>query len=209
MDLKRSPFDPSAVEVVQRETVFSGFFKLLKLQLRHRLFGGGWSPLIERELFYKSAAAAAVIYDPVNDLIGLVEQFRVGMLDSESGAWSLEGVAGMVEVGESPEALIRRELREEAGIDPVALRYIAGFYATPGSCNEYTHLYCAVCDLSGGGGLFGLEDEGEDIRFNVFPALQVFDAMLQSRANNGATLIGLQWLQLHRQSLRTQHSSWR
>lgn len=208
MSLKKPPFD-QGVDIVERETVFDGFFRMVRLKLRHRLFNGGWSDLLERELFQKSLAAAAVIYDPVNDLLGLVEQFRVGALENDSGPWLLEGVAGMVEEGESPEYLIRRELEEEAGISEAVLKYITAFYPTPGSCNEYVHLYCALCDLSAAGGIYGLSEEGEDIRFNVYRADEVFGAMLQSRANNGATLIALQWVQLNRASLREEFWSWR
>lgn len=208
MSLTQGPFTGEAVKIVEKKTVFEGFFRMLKIQLQHRLFDGGWSGTIERELFDKNIAAAAVVYDPVNDLLGLVEQFRVGLLDCSTGAWSLEGVAGMVESGENPEQLIRRELVEEAGIVDADLRHITAFYSTPGSCNEFTHVFCALCDLSGAGGIYGLAEEGEDIRFNVYPALEVFDAMLQSRASNGATLIALQWVQLHRNTLREEVSSW-
>ena len=200
-------FSIKDVEILVKETVFQGFFRLTKVTLRHRLFKGGWSEPIERELFDKASAAAAIVYDPVNDLIGLVEQFRVGMLESPNGPWALEGVAGMVDKAESTEALILREMKEEAGLSAAELIYITGFYPTPGSCNEYCDLYCAICDLSEAGGVYGLHEEGEDILFNVSPAEEVFDAMLNGRANNGATLIGLQWLQLNRNELREKYAT--
>lgn len=202
MSITKPRFTAADVKVVEKEVAFKGFFRLLKVKLQHRLFNGQWSPIMERELFDKKICAAAIVYDPVNDLIGMVEQFRVGMLESEFGAWSLEGVAGMVEQGESPEQLIRRELVEEAGLADVELREITAFYSTPGSCNEFTYVYCALCNLSHAGGQFGLAEEGEDIHFNVYAAADVFDAMLQSRASNGATLIALQWVQLNRAQLR-------
>lgn len=205
MPLRKGPYSRQDVQIVKKQDIFAGFFRLAKVQLRHRLFSGGWSAPVERELFEKAEAAAAVIYDPVGDLIGLVEQFRVGMLNSPLGPWSLEGVAGMVEAGESPETLICRELQEEAGIRAYKLLPITAFYPTPGSCNEYVHLYCALCDLSGAGGCFGLADEGEDILFQVYSASEVFDAMLESRTNNAATLIGLQWLQIQRPQLRVDY----
>lgn len=208
MSLSKPPFE-DGVKIIAEETVFDGFFRMLRLKLQHKLFRGGWSNTLERELFYKSLAAAAVVYDPVNDLLGLVEQFRVGALENDSGPWLLECVAGMVEPGETPEQLIRRELVEEANITRAALRHITAFYPTPGSCNEYVHLYCALCDLSNAGGVFGVAEENEDVRLNVYQADEVFSAMLQSRANNGATLIGLQWVQLNRASLREEFSSWR
>jgi ADP-ribose pyrophosphatase len=208
MALDKQEFTRKDVEIVEEKPVHQGFFTLLKVRLRHRQFGGGWSREFERELFSKSEAASAVVYDPVLDLIGLVDQFRIGTLTSPYGPWTLESVAGMVEEGESPSEMIRRELVEEAGLEAQALLPITGFYPTPGSCNEFTHLFCAICDLSQAGGVFGVEGENEDILFKAYPAAEVFGAMLESRMNNAATLIGLQWLQLHRDSLRTQWPTW-
>jgi len=195
-------FSRQDVEILERETLFSGFFQLDRIRLKHRTFNGDTSPLIERELFVKAGAAAAIAYDPVHDLIGLVEQFRIGMYDLEESPWSLEGVAGLVEENEDPESLIRRELLEEAGLEDATLEYITRFYPTPGSCSEATHLFCALCNLEGKGGIYGLSEEGEDILFHVFPAESVFDTMLQGRSCNAASLIGLLWLQLNRPRLR-------
>lgn len=196
------------VEVLGEESLYSGFFKLLKVKLRHRLFNGGWSREFNRELFAKAQAASAVVYDPVLDQIGLVDQFRIGTLDSPYGPWTLESVAGMVEEGESPADMMLRELVEEAGLEAKELLLVTAFYPTPGSCNEYTYLFCAICDLTAAGGIFGVDGENEDILFKAYPAEEVFDAMLQSRMNNAATLIGLQWLQLNRTQLRARWPAW-
>lgn len=204
MTLNKARFTKSDVQILAKDVLFEGFFKLARVQLRHRLFSGGWSQPVERELFEKALAVATVVYDPERDLVGLVEQFRVGTLESSWGPWSLEGVAGMVEEGEPPESVIRRELLEEAGLTARQLLPITGFYPTPGSCNEYTYLYCALCDLSDAGGLHGLPEEGEDILFHCVPADEVFDNLLNGRMNNAATLIGLLWLQQQRERLRAE-----
>jgi len=174
----------------------------VKFITKSRLFKGGMSASIERELFAKAEACCAMVYDPKHDLIGFVEQFRAGTMGSEYGPWTLEGVAGMVEPGEAPKDVIVRELMEEAGLKADHLIPITQFYPTPGSCDEYTHLYCALCDLSEAGGQYGLAHEGEDILFSVHNATQVLDAMLQSRMNNAATLVGLMWLQLNRSKIQ-------
>jgi ADP-ribose pyrophosphatase len=201
-------FSRGDVEILEEQPIYSGFFTLLKVKLRHRLFGGGWSREFTRELFVKAEAASAVVYDPVLDQIGLVDQFRIGTLDSPYGPWTLESVAGMVEEGESPAEMMLRELVEEAGLHAKELLPVTAFYPTPGSCNEYTHLFCAICDLTEAGGVFGVEGENEDILFKAYPADEVFNAMLQSRMNNAGTLIGLQWLQLNRTQLRARWPAW-
>lgn len=195
-------YQHEAVEVAARDVVYQGFFKMEKLRLRHRLFEGGWGDYIERELFVRGDAVAAILYDPRHDLIGLVEQFRIGALREEHGPWCLEVVAGMTKHGESPEEVILRELKEEADIKPDKLEYICNYLSSPGGTDEKLHLYCAISDLTNAGGVHGLDEEGEDIKVRVYTADAVFDAMLGGRTNNAATVIGLQWLQLNRERLQ-------
>lgn len=198
---QQGKFHRADVEVTGEKIGFSGFFTLAVVRLRHRLFNGGWSAEIDREMFVKTEASAAVLYDPEHDLIGLVEQFRAGAMESEFGPWCLEVVAGMLEPGEHPDDLIRREIKEEAGLVPTALHKITEYYSTPGACNEKIHLYCAEVNLEGAGGVHGLAYEHEDILLTVYPAVDVFAAMLNSRMNNAATLLGLQWLALNRDKI--------
>ncbi len=54
------------------------------LTLKHRLFEGGWSREVERELFVRPAAVAVLPYDPERGRVVLVEQFRVGALDDSA-----------------------------------------------------------------------------------------------------------------------------
>lgn len=207
MSIKEPTFSKNDVEISEEKIVFDGFFKMHQTTLRHKLFAGGWSGEISREIFHRGQASAAILYDPKHDLVGLIEQFRVGALDSESGPWCLEVVAGMLEAGETPEGLIRRELREEAGIDDAELIPITSYYSTPGGCSEKVHLYCALCDLASAGGIHGLDYENEDILLHIYPAKEVFAVMLDSSMNNAATLIGLQWLQFNRTSLMKQNQA--
>ena len=199
-------FNRGDIEIISEKPAFTGFFKLVVARLRHRLFSGAWSGEIEREVFTKTEAAAAVLYDPRHDLIGLVEQFRAGAIDSEYGPWCLEVVAGMLEPGESPDALICREIFEEANLKPDLLHKITAYYSTPGACNEKIHLYCAEVDLSEAGGIHGLKTENEDILLSVFPADDVLAGMLESRMNNAATLLGVQWLAINKQKLQMNYS---
>ena len=82
--MQKPSFVDKDVEVLGREVVYQGFFKMKKLQLRHRLFEGGWTPTITREIFVRGQAVAAVMYDPENHLVGLIEQFRVGALSKST-----------------------------------------------------------------------------------------------------------------------------
>ncbi len=198
-------FDVNDVEVIADESLYQGFFSMRRLDYRHRLYQGGWSKLIQREVLFRGDAVGAVLYDPNNDLIGLVEQIRPGAIGTQASPWCLEVVAGMVEEGESNEDVVWRELKEEADIVPSKVEYVCEYMASPGGCDERLHVFCALADLQGlDGGVHGLDTEGEDIRLMVLPAEQVFENLYGGRFNNAATMIGLQWLQMNRQRLRAE-----
>lgn len=201
ISLPCTPFTGADVEVENRESMYRGFLRIEKLTLRHRLFAGGWSRSFTREVVMRGAAVGVLLYDPENDLVGLVEQFRVGAL-AENSPWCLEVVAGMVEAGETPEAVALRELVEEAGVENVTLEFICQYFPSPGGTDERMHLFCAQCNLQNREGVFGLDDENEDIRFHVLPAGQVMAALTGGQFNNAAVLICLLWLSLNRQRLQ-------
>ncbi len=201
--IEKPEFTTADVDIVQRELLYKRFFRVERVQLRHRLFAGGWGPAIAREIFVRGEAVAVVLYDPQRDLIALVEQFRIGAMNEPDGPWCYEVVAGMVEPGESPEAVAYRELQEEANITPYALEYICNFLSSPGGSDEKLHLYCGLCDLENAGGIYGLPEEGEDIRVHLLRAQDVFAELYAGPFNNAAALICLQWLQANRPRLRT------
>jgi len=51
-------------------------------------------------------------------------------------------------------------------------------------------------------GLFGLDDEGEDIRAFVVPGNEVEDLLASGRITNATAVIALQWFLLNRDRLR-------
>ena len=71
--------------------------------------------MLVRELFERGHAAAVLPYDPVTDRVLMIEQFRIGALAAPGGPWLLEIVAGVIDPGEIPEEVVRRETVEETG----------------------------------------------------------------------------------------------
>ena len=206
-DFLKPAFNLEDVEVLESETLYQGFFRAERVHYRHRRYRGDWSGEISREVFLRGEAVGAVLYDPEHDLIGLVEQIRPGAFADRNGPWCLEVVAGMIEPGETTEAVVWRELQEEANITPVQVEYICQYMASPGGCDERLYLYCASANLSGlDGGINGLDEEDEDIRLLILAADDVFGELYSGRFNNAATLISLQWLQMNRARLRERQS---
>ncbi|MGN0920860.1 MAG: NUDIX domain-containing protein [Cellvibrio sp.] len=190
-------FGQDDVKIEAQELVFKRFFSIEKLTLRHKLFAGGWSEPITRELFRRGGAVAVLLFDPKLRQVGLVEQFRVGAMTQPDGPWLLEIVAGMFDADETAEVVARREVAEETGLEFHSLHFICEYFSSPGGTDEKLSVYCALCDLSNAGGIHGVVEEGEDIRVQVLPVDDVFRHLYSGRFNNAATLIGLQWLQFN------------
>ncbi|WP_435606433.1 NUDIX domain-containing protein [Pseudomonas knackmussii] len=193
---------PDDVEISEREECFSGFYRIERLQLRHRQFAGGMGPLISRELFVRHDAVCVLPYDPQRDEVVLVEQFRVGALEAGVNPWLLELVAGLIDKDEEPEEVARREAVEEAGITLGALWPIAQYLPSPGGSNELVYLFVGRCDSSQAVGIHGLAEEGEDIRVHVLPLEDALQAVRDGRINNAASMLALQWLALNRAEVR-------
>lgn len=195
-------FNSNDVTIEKRETVFQGFFRMEKLWLTHSRFDGTEMPTFTRELFIRGDATCVLPYDPNRDEIVLLEQFRLGALGRDQSPWLLELVAGMNEEGESPEEVAQREGQEEAGLTFNPLDKICDYLVSPGGSTELIHLYCGRISTESAGGLFGMEDEHEDIRAHVFSADEAIAIIYDGRINNAAAIIALQWLQLNRPRLR-------
>jgi ADP-ribose pyrophosphatase len=192
-------------EITAREPCFKGFFKLDRFHFRHKRFDGSWSRSVGREIFIRGDATCVLPYDPVENSVVLVEQFRIGAVplerdlgDAGVSPWLIELVAGINEEGENPEDVARRESVEEANLELGELMPICHYLASPGGSTEKVHLYCARVDSREAGGVFGLAEEDEDIRVHV---VSFEDAMLMiesGQINNAAAIIALQWLALNR-----------
>ena len=188
-------FGRDDVELVARESLYRGYFRVDRLCLRHRLFDGGWSGEVLREVVDRGEAVGVLPYDPGSDSVCLVRQFRVGMLGGDALPWPWEIVAGMLDVeGESHEACARRELVEESGIQVRELHPIYRYWVSPGGTTERMHLFCGIADLSGVEGVHGNSHENEDIHVSVMSRAEAMARVERGEIDNAATLISLLWL---------------
>ena len=62
-------FGPDDMEVLDDQLLYQGFYQMRGLTLRHRLFLGGWSQAIKRELFHRFDAVGVLLYDPDLDAV--------------------------------------------------------------------------------------------------------------------------------------------
>jgi len=195
------------VDILDRSAVFDGYFRIDRYRLRHKLFAGGWSGAMVRELFERGHAAALLPYDPVLDCVVLIEQFRIGAYAAGRHPWLIEVVAGIIDgEDESAEDVVRREAEEEAGLKVGDVIQISEYLASPGGTSETVALFCGRVDASNAGGLYGLSAEHEDIRVFTVPVGDISALLAEKRTHNATALIALQWLILHRDEIRRRWS---
>jgi len=170
--------------------------------------------VISREIFERGHAASCILYDPDLDLLVMIEQFRIGAYaannspwyDDETSPWLIEIVAGIIEEGENPEEVVRREALEEAGCMVHEIEAIHHYLVTPGGSSESVFAFCACVDASNVGGVHGLEEEGEDIRVFTETPENVFAMLADGRIHNSTTIIPMYWFKENRKRLR---AAWR
>ncbi|MDH3995178.1 MAG: NUDIX domain-containing protein [Gammaproteobacteria bacterium] len=195
-------FGAQDVRVLERQTAWSGHFAVSRLTLQHRRFAGGWSEPLVREIFERGDAVGVLPYDPVSDSLVMIEQFRPGAMRGDDSPWMLELIAGVVEAGESDADVVHREAREEAGCELSELVPVATVLPSAGACTEQVRLFCGRVSSAAIGGIHGLQEEGEDILVHSVPRAEALQMLAEDRIPNGHTLIALQWLYIHGESLR-------
>lgn len=193
-----------AYEILYRETLFQGFFRVDRYHLRQELFVGGWSAPFSREVFSGAGQAAVVLlFDPHADKVVLIEQFRAGPMARGEDPFVTELVAGMVDPGETPEITARRESVEEAGCEVTTLQKIAVYYPSPGAVSELTTLFVGRTLAPEDGIVRGVAAEGEDIRVRVLDAAQAINMLYMGQLRDAASLIAMQWFALNHTELRS------
>ena len=197
-------FAKNDVEIIARETLYSGFFSMDLYRFRHRLFNGEMSGEIRREIFERGHAAVLLPFDPVRDEVVLVEQIRIAAYDVSESPWLLEMVAGMIVEGEMVEDVARREALEEAGLVVGRTKPVLSYLASPGGTSERLSIMVGEVDATTAEGIHGLADENEDIRVHVVSREQAYQWVEEGKIDNAASVIALQWLQLHYQTLRNE-----
>ncbi|MFZ7129882.1 ADP-ribose diphosphatase [Avibacterium avium] len=201
-------FTQQDIEIIKEEPLYNGFFNLKKVYFKHKLFAGGESGVVTRELLVKGAASVVVAYDPDADSVVMVEQVRIGAYNPQlsQSPWLLELIAGMVEEGEQPDEVALRESQEEAGVQVEHLREVMSFWDSPGGIVERIHLFVGKVDSQKAQGIHGLADENEDIRVHVISRQTAYEWVCNGKIDNGLAVTGLLWLQLNYLSLQKEWS---
>ena len=192
-----------------KRKVYEGFFSVEEHDLSYQKFNKEQSAVVTRSALISSDAVIVLPYDPVNDRILLIEQFRTGpYVKGDDEPWVLEPIAGLIDEGETPESAGIREAQEEAHLKIRELELVARSYPSPSISTEFFHQYIGIVELPESSNLIaGLSSENEDIRSHIFEYAQ-FSNMLRSGIIKvgPAILIGL-WLAKNRKILQERYSN--
>ncbi|TVR84021.1 MAG: NUDIX domain-containing protein [Rhodospirillales bacterium] len=198
------------VEVLEEDVGYQGIFRVDRYRLRHCLYAGGWSAPMAREVFERGHAVAVIPFDPVRDRLVLIEQFRAGAFAAartpwfaeDFSPWLLEVVAGIIDEGETPEQVAKRETLEEIGCTVHDLVPVCRTLASPGACSESVAIFCGRIDADEATAFAGMVHEHEDIRVLVVSPEEAFQWLDQGRIVNATTLVALHWFRTHHPHLR-------
>ncbi len=188
-----------------KRQAYRGFFSVEEHKLSFKKFDGSQSEVVTRSALVSSEAVIVLPYDPVNDRVLLVEQFRTGpYVKGDANPWVLEPIAGLIDVGETPLEAGLREAKEEAHLDIKHMELVARSYPSPGISTEFFHQYIGIVSLPESTDVIaGLQTESEDIRSHIF-TFKEFSEMISTGAIKvgPAILLGL-WLSNNRDKLRS------
>lgn len=159
------------------KNIFSGRF--IKLRVDEVMLPNGRKST--REIVEHPGAVAIVAIDSNSNVL-MVRQYRKAIEKV-----LLEIPAGKLEEGESKEECAVRELMEETGYFPKAIKYIISFYTSPGFSNEIIHLFLAT-DLE----KKSLEaDFDEYLQAEAIPLEDAIKKIFDGQITDGKTITGL------------------
>ena len=192
-----------------KRVVYKGFFSVEEHDLSYRKFNNQQSSILTRSALISSDAVIVLPYDPVNDRILLIEQFRAGpYVKGDENPWVLEPIAGLIDEGETPESAGIREAQEEALLEIKRLELVARSYPSPGISTEFFHQYIGIVELLDSSDLIaGLSSENEDIRSHIFEYEQFFEMIESGKVKVGPLILLGLWLSKNRNRLRKKYLS--
>jgi nudix-type nucleoside diphosphatase (YffH/AdpP family) len=156
--------------IVNSRLAYDGYAKVSVLTL-----AGDDGAEHSREVVRTGQSACVLPYDPARKVALVVRLPRAPLIAEGVQGNLVEAPAGMISLGETAEACVRREAMEEAGVELAELEPVAVCWPSPGVLAERSHLFLApyrAADRTGAGG--GLLEEHEAIEVEERPLAELW-----------------------------------
>ena len=151
------------------------------IQVRHDVIKNPGDAAHQWDVVLHPGGVAVVAIDEKNQVV-LVEQWRHAI-----ERVTLELPAGLIDSGEDLEVCAQRELQEEAGFKAGRLRYLGGYFSSPGIFTEYVHLFLATELVPSR--LHAEDTEGIDVRF--VPLKEALEMVANGTICDAKTALGI------------------
>lgn len=184
------------VKNLKTEILSDNWYTLRKINYDFRNRDGEWEAQT-REAYDRGNGAAILLYNTEENTVMLTRQFRLpSYINGNESGMLIEACAGLLD-HDSPDACIRKEIKEETGYELKHVKKIFEAYMSPGSVTEILHFFIGEYNesmkTSNGG---GLEDEQESIEVLELPFEKAVEMVSSGEIKDGKTIMLIQYLQL-------------
>ena len=178
----------------RRERVYDGFLLIVKLYFKQENVNGEWTEEFSREVIYRRNAVAILLIDPITKKLAFTKQLRPGSY-IQGEPWIYEMVAGLIDPNEDMITALRREVKEEIGINKVNnIELISEYYPSCGGCTEKVSLFYGEADLSNLGKWGGHPEENEVIEITTLSIEEALEWQSQGKIGTANGHVALFWL---------------
>lgn len=151
-----------------------------------------------REIYEHGNAVAVLLYNQEKNTVLLTKQFRLASyLSGNESGYLIEACAGMLE-DDTPEAAVKKEVKEETGYEVNKVQKVFEAYTSPGAFTEKIHFfvaeYTAENKTSEGG---GVSEEGEEIEVLEMPFAQAYALIASGEVQDAKTILLLQYAKIN------------
>lgn len=184
---------------------FNGFLKINRYEIEADQHEGG-KATYERLVMERGHAVAILAYDPKRDEVVLVNEMRPGILAAGEYPYTDTLPAGGIAKGETAVNAAIRETMEETGLVLKGAKQIQDAYVSAGGTSEKISIVVGIVDTSAGAGIFGNDNEQENIKTRMVSAKDFINEVKTGVNNDMKTIIAGYWLAEHRDALRRQYA---
>lgn len=183
---------PQDVRFFNETTVFKSEISVNKVDVGFKLESGDWAPSPARYFVATEPKVVVLPFDPYDNKVIFVENFRIGTLHQPEGPWHLELPTRHTQPQNHLKD-VQKALQEEVSTEGLDIEFIGDFYTSSSITTEKVYLYCAgvVCSQ--------IVSQG---RIEVLTVQDAKEAVYGNYFRDSSTIIAIHWLIANQQRLQ-------